>query len=181
MCSCLENPRDGGAWWAAIYGVTQSWTQLKRLSSSSNGNYNSNNCFFYQAPYQQMILSHLFHVTFLWDRFYHPRICILYVKNLILESEMKFKAQISIVEPGFDPDPCDFKGHTLLQRFRAQCCLSLWPFHFFKVTDHGYWGICLFKNSRLWPSPYKHYILTNWGDQLLASVNFCYVVNHLQN
>ena len=28
-CSCLENPRDGGAWWAAIYGVTQSWTRLK--------------------------------------------------------------------------------------------------------------------------------------------------------
>ena len=25
-CSCLENPRDGGAWWAAIYGVAQSWT-----------------------------------------------------------------------------------------------------------------------------------------------------------
>ena len=35
-CSCLENPRDGGAWWAAIYGVVQSQTQLKRLSSSSN-------------------------------------------------------------------------------------------------------------------------------------------------
>ena len=34
--SCLENPRDGGAWWAAIYGVTQSWTRLKRLSSSSS-------------------------------------------------------------------------------------------------------------------------------------------------
>ena len=34
--SCLENPRDGGAWWAAIYGVAQSWTQLKRLSSSSS-------------------------------------------------------------------------------------------------------------------------------------------------
>ena len=31
----LENPRDGGAWWAAIYGVAQSWTWLKRLSSSS--------------------------------------------------------------------------------------------------------------------------------------------------
>ena len=29
QCSCLENPRDGRAWWAAIYGVTQSWTQLK--------------------------------------------------------------------------------------------------------------------------------------------------------
>ena len=34
-CSCLENPRDGGAWWAAIYGVTQSQTRLKGLSSSS--------------------------------------------------------------------------------------------------------------------------------------------------
>ena len=31
----LENPRDGGAWWAAIYGVAQSQTRLKRLSSSS--------------------------------------------------------------------------------------------------------------------------------------------------
>ena len=29
QCSCLENPRDGGAWWAAVYGVVQSWTRLK--------------------------------------------------------------------------------------------------------------------------------------------------------
>ena len=36
QCSCLESPRDGGACWAAIYGVTQSWTWLKRLSSSSS-------------------------------------------------------------------------------------------------------------------------------------------------
>ena len=35
QCSCLENPRDGGAWWAAVYGVTQSWTRLKWLSSNS--------------------------------------------------------------------------------------------------------------------------------------------------
>ena len=35
QCSCLENPRDGGAWWAAVYGVAQSQTWLKRLSSSS--------------------------------------------------------------------------------------------------------------------------------------------------
>ena len=34
--SCLENPGDGGAWWAADYGVAQSRTQLKRLSSSSS-------------------------------------------------------------------------------------------------------------------------------------------------
>ena len=35
QCSCLENPRDGGAWWAAVYEVAQSRTRLKRLSSSS--------------------------------------------------------------------------------------------------------------------------------------------------
>src|SRR5574340_1276234 len=36
QCSCLENPRNGEAWWAAVYGVAQSRTQLKRLSSSSS-------------------------------------------------------------------------------------------------------------------------------------------------
>ena len=36
QCSCLENPRDRGAWWAAIYGVAQSRPRLKRLSSSSS-------------------------------------------------------------------------------------------------------------------------------------------------
>jgi len=36
QCSCLENPRDGGAWWAAIYGVAQSRTRLKQLISSSS-------------------------------------------------------------------------------------------------------------------------------------------------
>ena len=37
QCSCLENPRDGGIWWASVYGVTQSWTRLKRLSRSMYG------------------------------------------------------------------------------------------------------------------------------------------------
>ena len=36
QCSCLENPVDRGAWWAAVHGVAQSRTQLKRLSSSSS-------------------------------------------------------------------------------------------------------------------------------------------------
>ena len=35
QCSCVENSRDGGAWWAAVYGVAQSRTQLKRLGGSS--------------------------------------------------------------------------------------------------------------------------------------------------
>ena len=41
QCSCLENPRDGEAWWAAVYGVAQSRTRLKRLSSSSSSVYMS--------------------------------------------------------------------------------------------------------------------------------------------
>ena len=36
QCSCLENPRDRGAWWAPVYGVAQSRTRLKRLGSSSS-------------------------------------------------------------------------------------------------------------------------------------------------
>ena len=44
QCSCLENPRDGGAWWAAVYGVAQSRTQLKQLSSSK---------LIYQEKYKQ--------------------------------------------------------------------------------------------------------------------------------
>src|SRR5574341_1383723 len=36
QCSCLENPRDGGAWWAAFYGVAQSQIRLKQLSSSNS-------------------------------------------------------------------------------------------------------------------------------------------------
>ena len=57
QCSCLENPRDGGVWWAAVYGVAQSWTRLKQLSSSS-----SSRCFkkvfnnVYKAKYFTVIL-----------------------------------------------------------------------------------------------------------------------------
>ena len=42
--ACLENPRDGGAWWAAVYGVTQSQTQLMRLSSSSSSMFHHIHC-----------------------------------------------------------------------------------------------------------------------------------------
>ena len=41
QCSCLENPRDEGAWWAAVYGVAQSRTRLKQLSSSSSSSSSS--------------------------------------------------------------------------------------------------------------------------------------------
>ena len=41
QCSCLENPRDRGGWWAAVYGGAQSRTRLKRLSSSSSSSSSS--------------------------------------------------------------------------------------------------------------------------------------------
>ena len=43
QCFCLENPRDGEAWWAAVYGVAQSRTRLKRISSSSSSIQNLSN------------------------------------------------------------------------------------------------------------------------------------------
>ena len=54
QCSCLENPRDDRAWWAAVYGVTQSRTRLKRLSSSSSL------CIYYNA-----LTLNLSHVSFI--------------------------------------------------------------------------------------------------------------------
>ena len=64
--SCLENPRDGGSWWAAVYGVAQSWTRLKRLSSSSK-----------QLPYLGSLVSYLWLAGFyrpgahwVWFRFW---------------------------------------------------------------------------------------------------------------
>ena len=44
QCSCLENPRDGGAWWAAVCGVAQSQTRRKWLSSSSSSSSSSTAC-----------------------------------------------------------------------------------------------------------------------------------------
>ena len=41
QCSCLENPRDGGAWWAAVCGVAQRRTRLERRSSSSSSSSSS--------------------------------------------------------------------------------------------------------------------------------------------
>ena len=61
--SCLENPRDGGAWWAAVYGVAQSRTRLKRLSSSSSSTILK--AFLWQAlltGFWTWMLSHLWNV-----------------------------------------------------------------------------------------------------------------------
>ena len=50
QCCCLENPRDGRAWWAAIRGVAQSRTRLKRLSSSSRFHTMDSHMLLFNAP-----------------------------------------------------------------------------------------------------------------------------------
>ena len=61
--SCLENPREGGAWWAAVYGVAQSRTWLKRLSSSRSKQ-TWNYCFVLFFPSKKMHINYTANVIF---------------------------------------------------------------------------------------------------------------------
>ena len=63
QCPCLENPRDRGAWWAAVYGVAQSWTRLKRLSSSRSSS----------RVYMSLLLSQFVHPLL---RMLCPQLCL---------------------------------------------------------------------------------------------------------
>ena len=71
QCSCLENPRDRGAWWAAIYGVTQSRTRLRWLSSSSSSSPLSIQCL---SKWKWKLVSHvqLCHPIGLYSPWYSP-------------------------------------------------------------------------------------------------------------
>ena len=67
--SCLENPRDRGAWWAALYGVAQSWTRLKRLNSSGSRNTHTHT----QTHTHTHILYIYTHICFIYIYIYtHP-------------------------------------------------------------------------------------------------------------
>ena len=70
QCSFLETPRDGGAWWAPVYGVTQSWTWLKQLSSSIGG------CIGFLGPPQQKhnALGSLKQQKFVSSQFQRPEV-----------------------------------------------------------------------------------------------------------
>ena len=79
QCSCLENPRDGGAWWAAVYRATQSRTWLKWLSSSSQDLLNIISCHWQTVHFTSSfpIWMPFFLVWFLW-----LRLLILYWINV---------------------------------------------------------------------------------------------------
>ena len=93
QCSCLENPRDRGAWWAAIYGVAQRRTQLKRLSSSSRRTF--------VGKVMSLLLNMLsrFVITFLPRS---KRLLILWVQSpcaVILEPKKIKSVPVSTVSP----------------------------------------------------------------------------------
>ena len=69
QCSCLENPRDRGAWWAAVYGVAQSRTRLRRLSSSSSPPPEESDCLFWSFIALTEVESHSRPVRTLGFRF----------------------------------------------------------------------------------------------------------------
>ena len=67
QCSCLENPRDGGAWWAAVYGVAQNRTRLKQLSSSSSNISIKNILKYFLSSYRAVYLPHyIYFFLFQW-------------------------------------------------------------------------------------------------------------------
>ena len=87
QCSCLENPRDGGAWWEAIYRVSQSQTRLKRFSSSSsrskrleeNSDKDSGlvKSFLFLFRWLDQLWNHSCRITLAWPSYFLANVCLL--------------------------------------------------------------------------------------------------------
>ena len=113
--SCLENPRDGGAWWAAIYGVAQSRTWLKWLSSSSSFKHfaREQENLPVSAPWSEVQKSLIRDIIFLWSNFLKkppfcpPNICSekgsdkVFRKRRVLFHIWKRKSHQELVEKQF--------------------------------------------------------------------------------
>ena len=124
-CSCLENPRDRGAWWAAVYGVAQSGTGLKRLSSSSSSLSKILECLTHKTAYFRCYLLELF--FFFWSQ---PRAHEFSCKNLdqsyIVGEKVKqlWSAKLSRL-PEYCSGPFILVLDSGLQSFH--CLISVWP------------------------------------------------------
>ena len=84
--SCLENPRDGGTWWAAVYGVAQSRTWLSRLSSSSS------QTLCYLLPLFLQFIHTFMKIVFLKQRFLHT-LCVWYLPLPFCIASMSSRAE----------------------------------------------------------------------------------------
>jgi len=83
QCSCLENPRDGGAWWAAVYGVTQSQTGLKWFSKQRN----TKHSFFF---YKKLIRECRRKFKKSWEQFWSSKIHGFYLVGFICFLKLDF-------------------------------------------------------------------------------------------
>ena len=116
--SCLENPRDRGAWWAAIYGATQSQTWLKWLSSSSDLLYVTMDCFFFLEFHINGVIQN---VLFVWLslgiiilKLIHMVPWISRSFLLVAEYIPKLKVKVAQSCPTLC-DPVDYMVHGILQ------------------------------------------------------------------
>ena len=85
QCSCLEHPRDGGAWWAAVLGVAQSQTRLKRLgggSSSSSSSRHTDEFPHRSAMIRFSVFTSL--IMYFW-KLISSDLCTFYMTNLLAE------------------------------------------------------------------------------------------------
>ena len=86
QCSCLENPRDGGAWWAAVSGVPQNRARLKRLGSSSSNNLSSPRPSFFlmSSVLMQKPECHSSPLSFISPLcFIHQQLALMFPKNVL--------------------------------------------------------------------------------------------------
>ena len=97
QCSCLEYPRDRGAWWAAVYGVAQSRTRRKRLSSSSR------KLIAMEAPHDRHISYHMRLLRFFKQRTHTPNPLTFHIRRYIFPVFFQFKAQVRFQLPAESP------------------------------------------------------------------------------
>ena len=100
QCSCLENPSDRGAWWAAVYGISQSRTRLKRLSSSSsNTTWEARLCIHWLYCLVSLICLYLFiPVPFLCSFLFSFLCPLIYLSFLQLSSSVPISHPLGVYQ-----------------------------------------------------------------------------------
>ena len=124
--SCLENPRDGGAWWAAIYGVAQSQIGLKQLSSSSSSTYLST----WHAYVCAKSFCHIWLFATLWTVAYQAPLSQVFCRQ-------QYWSELPCLPPGSLPDPGIEPASLCLLHWQTGC-LPLVPLGSPSVHDETY-------------------------------------------
>ena len=126
LCSCLENPRYGGAWWAAVYGVAQSRIQLKWFSSSSSS---SSSRHFVELAFSYRLLicwlSHLSRMKLEWTSV-HVSIAQVWEKSKLFSDSITEKCASRYGQWIEDSQRFPNAQHVLSCAVHAQWCPTLW-------------------------------------------------------